>query len=74
MLRLTEKDYWDAKYAPGRGGPDGAGAPQRGLIASIKRLLGPRVVEYMRHYSEYLLWDVLYADNLPRTPNTSART
>src|SRR5437764_1489432 len=65
LLRLTEKDYWDAKYSPGRQRADGAVAPQRGLVAGIKRLVGPRVVEYLRHYPEYLLWDVLYRENLP---------
>src|SRR5689334_6938717 len=65
MSRLTDKAYWDAKYAPRRAAGDAA-APRTPLISAIKRLLGPRMVERMRHYPEYLLWDVLYAQHLPR--------
>src|SRR5438477_5971999 len=64
MSRLTDKTYWNAKYAPGPA-PDGAAGPQSPLGRVIKRILGPRIVDRMRHYPEYLLWDVLYAQHLP---------
>jgi SAM-dependent methyltransferase len=65
MSRLTEKAYWNGKYAPG-GAVSGAAAVQGPVIAVIKRLLGPRMVERLRHYPDYLLWEVLYAKHLPR--------
>src|SRR5437660_8331342 len=67
MLRLTERDYWDAKYGPSRPLQDGP-TPQPGaLITAIKWLFGPRGVEYTRDYPDYLVWDVLYMKHLPRT-------
>src|SRR5437588_6556522 len=58
MKALTDRQHWDSIYdsgavtdAPVRPGP---------LRKALKRLLGPTVLEYMRDYRDYLLWDVIY--------------
>ncbi len=64
MQRLTDKQYWDAKYL--HGFAEHGGHPKRPVISFIKRLLGPRFVDLVRPYSEFLLWDVIYPQILPR--------
>src|SRR5262245_47942965 len=62
MRRLTDRAYWDEKY----NGDSTAGVSELQRPGLVKRLLGPRAVEYARNYPDYVLWDVIYPDNLPR--------
>jgi SAM-dependent methyltransferase len=71
MQRLTKKEYWDAKHELSAA----AGVSQTssgGRNALIERALGPRVVEYLRDYCDYLLWDVVYEKHLPRAKGARA--
>lgn len=61
--RLTDRAYWDVKYQPGAAPPGESSFKRR-----VKRLLGPRVVEWLRDYRDYQLWNAIYARYLPRTP------
>lgn len=62
MRRLTEQSYWESVFQSRKE----AGTP--GLRAFVKRLLGPRWIEALRGYSEYLLWQVIYPQHLPPQP------
>jgi len=62
MMPLADRRHWDSVYdsgatflAPAR--------PSR-LKNAVKRLLGPTVLEYMRDYRDYMLWDVAYRNFL----------
>jgi len=68
--RLTEPDYWDVIHLAGRASKPRAQHTQqavaspvgRRLKSQIKRVLGKRVLELLRSYEDFLLWDVI----LPR--------
>lgn len=68
--RLTEQGYWDAIHLAGRASKPRAQLPQRAgaspvgrkLKSQIKRVLGKRLLERVRSYEDFLLWDVI----LPR--------
>src|SRR2546425_10299735 len=54
--RLTDTEYWDSTYAP-----LSIGLSRTGHFKTLlRRLLGPTVLEYMRDYGDYLMWDVIY--------------
>ena len=56
MERLTDTEYWDSTYAP-----LSIGLSRTGHFKTLlRRLLGPTVLEYMRDYGDYLMWDVIY--------------
>lgn len=55
---LTDRQHWDSLYDPDTA--DMAPVIPNRLKTALKRLLGPTVLEYMRDYRDYLLWDVLY--------------
>ncbi len=58
MKPLTEMQHWNSQYDP-RAARVAADAPSR-LKSAIRRFLGPTVLEYMRDYGDYLLWNVIY--------------
>ncbi len=58
MKPLTDMEHWNSLYDP-RAASAAPGATNR-LKTAMKRLLGPTVLEYMRDYRDYLLWDVTY--------------
>ena len=62
---LTEKAHWDSKYEPSAISAASQRTPSR-LKRLIKWMLGARVLELMRDYRDYLLWDVVYAEHMPR--------
>jgi len=58
MKPLTDRQHWDSLYdSPVAGVPPVT--PSR-LKNAVKRLLGSTLLEYMRDYRDYLLWDVTY--------------
>ncbi len=63
MKRLTEEEYWDGVYTPGKSAAKAA--QESGLKAFLRRLLGPRLRTYTQNYCLYLLWNVLYRRYLP---------
>ena len=77
MLRagaLTDKRFWDSTYLNEKEGL----APVLTLSEiepltfksrvkmKIKALMGRRLLDYMRSYEDYLLWDVIYKNHLPK--------
>ena len=60
--RLSSQDRWEAAYLPVGQSP--------GLRArakqSIRRLLGEKAVALFKAYDNWLLWEVLYQEHLPR--------
>jgi SAM-dependent methyltransferase len=67
--RLTELAYWDSQYDPAAPGVTSS-SPRR-ATRWLRRLLGPKMVDLMREYRDYLLWDVIYPAYLPH--GTGAR-
>jgi SAM-dependent methyltransferase len=65
--RLTDKAYWDSKYAAGPPGVEDS-PPSPAFIRAAKRLLGAQLVEGMGDYRAYLLWEVIYRRHMPRGP------
>jgi SAM-dependent methyltransferase len=65
--RLTDTEYWDSTYAPLSIPPSRTGR----VKTLLKRLLGPRVLEYMRDYRDFQIWEVIYPKFL--FPNREAR-
>jgi SAM-dependent methyltransferase len=60
MRDLTTKDYWDQRHSE-ETAPPRAGAAKR----TLKRLLGPRVLDSMHSYSAHVLWTTIYRRYLP---------
>ena len=61
--RLTEMAYWDSQYDPAA--LSVAPSARRRTSGWLRKLLGPKTVELMREYRDYLLWDVTYPAYLP---------
>ena len=75
---LTQKQHWDATHTDEtefwRRKQDSA-APARGIRVvknSVKKLLGPRFLEHMGSYEEYILWNVIYEKYMPRKEGAKA--
>jgi SAM-dependent methyltransferase len=64
MNRLTQEEFWDAGYK-GQGTANDR-PPTNNLKLRAKKLLGKKVVQYLKDYDDYLLWDVIYKRHLPR--------
>jgi len=65
--RLTDTNYWDAKYGAGAGNSTGEPPiPRRTALA--KRLLGHGIADWTEDYSDYLLWETVYRLHMPRGP------
>ncbi|MDD4893799.1 MAG: class I SAM-dependent methyltransferase [Candidatus Omnitrophica bacterium] len=65
MDRLTTEEYWNAiheKQLLKWGKPPFL---QKVKIL-VRKILGDKALEYMRSYSDYLLWDVMYEKYLPK--------
>jgi SAM-dependent methyltransferase len=60
--RLTDTEYWDSTYAHLSIAP----STTSHFKTLLKTLLGPTVLEYMRDYRDYLIWDVIYPKFLLR--------
>jgi SAM-dependent methyltransferase len=58
LKSLTNTQHWDSLYdsCAANVGPVTPGR----LKSALMRLLGPTVLEYMRDYRDYVLWDVMY--------------
>lgn len=71
-MKLTESRYWDAFYPP----QEGEAVPAKGstVKALLRRLLGPRTVEWLSDYNGYLLWNVHLAKALPAAGTPVAGT
>jgi SAM-dependent methyltransferase len=65
---LTDRAYWDSQYEPAALGVAKT-APSR-TKTLLRRLLGPKLLDVMRDYREYLVWDVIYPKYLPRRNGT----
>lgn len=65
MSRLTEKDYWENLYqeAPAVEAKS-AQPPERKRM--LKRMLGPRVMDMLSAYDDYLLWHAVFPHFLPQ--------
>jgi len=67
MRRLTTYDHWDSKLK----GLEQKILPQKSPASksrfknAVRRLLGERALAYIRNYSDYLLWEVIYPKYLP---------
>jgi SAM-dependent methyltransferase len=61
--RLTDRSYWDAQYDPTMR------VERRGVLTlvkhSMKRVLGPRILSYLRDYPTYLFLTVIYPRYVP---------
>jgi SAM-dependent methyltransferase len=77
MSRLTQKTHWDSvhHYEQEHFFPSGVvtesthDVPLKAkAVRSIKRLLGPGVLERMTAYDDYLLWKVILPKYVPRMP------
>ena len=72
--RLTEQDYWDVIHRAGRASQPRAQRTQqavaspvgRRLKSQIKSVLGKRLLERLRNYEDFLLWDVILPRYLSR--------
>jgi glycosyltransferase involved in cell wall biosynthesis/O-antigen/teichoic acid export membrane protein/2-polyprenyl-3-methyl-5-hydroxy-6-metoxy-1,4-benzoquinol methylase len=70
---LTDKQFWDSTHLDEKKGLAtvlGSSDVERQTLKSrikikIKALLGRRLLDYMRSYEDYLLWDVIYNKHLP---------
>ena len=67
VTKLSEKAYWDTIHEAER-----SGRKKRALKTRVMRLAGkiggPRLVEYMRNYTDHLLWDVILPRHMPDKP------
>ncbi len=65
MDRLTEETYWNEVYIETKLQPKAkASKPEK---TSLKGFLKHHLDEYWRDYSDYLEWEVLYDEHLPKT-------
>lgn len=76
MNKLTEREHWDANYAPPEENPAPSGedtAPAtdadatsyKKLLAWLKRHLPASMIDDMSSYSDYLRWSVIVPEHLP---------
>jgi 2-polyprenyl-3-methyl-5-hydroxy-6-metoxy-1,4-benzoquinol methylase len=73
---LTEKEHWDSVHeseeehldspANNRGFDYEQLSLMRKLVVGVKKLLGPNVLVRMSSYGDYLLWDVIFQQHLPK--------
>jgi len=66
MKKLTEKEYWNSIYESKILG-NKQHFLKRNLKILIKTILGKNILEYMRSYSDYFLWEVIYKRFMPKT-------
>ena len=76
MSKLTEKTHWDSVHVgeqkhlfdsrrAEQKEQSSPGATQRAIHA-VKKFVGPKVLQGIACYDDYLLWDVLFPRHLPR--------
>lgn len=71
MSNLSEKSHWDFIHVQEgeslRQRPDTGGSPtwRQRLRDSLKRIAGDRLLDKMKAYDDYLLWEVIFPQNLP---------
>lgn len=68
MERLTDAKYWESIHAPLSATPATSGW----FKAHLKKLLGPRVLDYMADYPSYQLWNVILPKFLRREDGAKA--
>ncbi|MBK8743876.1 class I SAM-dependent methyltransferase [Propionivibrio sp.] len=65
MSRLTDKDYWEGVYqAAPAAAAEPVPTPERKRL--LKRLFGPRLMDMLSAYDDYLLWQAVLPRFLPR--------
>ena len=69
-MQLSNKEYWDSIYKREKIEYD-RDAPVGKLKGLINRILGERVLEYMRDYRDYLMWDVIFNKHMPKKEGAS---
>jgi SAM-dependent methyltransferase len=74
MSNLTEKGHWDVIHLEEQGRllPSSRLPAAARVVAAVKQLLGPGVVERMSAYDDYLLWDVILPRYVPRMNGAAA--
>lgn len=65
MSRLTEKDYWENLYQ-GASASEAEIAPSPERKRVLKRLFGPRLMDMVSAYDDYLLWHAVFPRFLPQ--------
>jgi SAM-dependent methyltransferase len=64
MSRLTEKDYWEGLYqATPAIAAEEVSPPERKRL--LKRMFGPRLMDWLSAYDDYLLWQEVLPSLLP---------
>ena len=68
---MTDRSYWDSAHESEKAFWDKNELKKSMRISRIKTLiktiLGQKILEYMRSYEDYLLWEVIYRKYLPNT-------
>ena len=64
MSRLTTREHWDEVWRDGTARYEQG--PKSKLKGIIKRILGKKLLSYKIAYSDYLEWEVIYPQFLPR--------
>lgn len=65
MSHLTDKDYWEGLYQDSPvAADDVAPPPERKRM--LKRLIGPRMMDMLSAYDDYLLWQAVFPSILPQ--------
>jgi len=71
MTKLTEPGYWETVYED----VDTIvvqDAPKSRIKRGLKKLLGPKIMDFLKPYGDYLLWDVFFAKYMPAFRNLNA--
>ncbi len=73
MNRLTGAEYWNSFWDSEsrlKKTQERENDRKRTLNWLIKRFFGQKSLGYMKDYSEYILWNVIYEKHMPRTKGT----
>lgn len=64
MTKLTKRKYWDELYNKKTNRiSNSKGKPYKKLL---KKILGQKIVKFSKSYADYLIWQVLYPQFLPK--------
>jgi SAM-dependent methyltransferase len=67
-MRLSAKSHWDSKYESKLSEHQGRYF-KLPILPLLRTAWGRKLREYMRSYDDYLLWDVLYPEYMPKNRN-----
>jgi SAM-dependent methyltransferase len=72
MNKLTEKTFWEEIYKTRDLINDKHPSWRKRLKSFLKKFIGRKILELLRNYDDYILWDVIYEKFLPKTKGIKA--